>query len=142
MSTTESTNVLATAELEPTVVSKDAQPTENDAKTSDAPDASTSASASSAEPLTDPAVEDSSKSSPADDKKVDEVASNDMKTSASVESEISEPEKGTASPAKDDVNEEVVNKGKILFLKILSSCAPYISYLQKRMLLLRRPTPL
>jgi hypothetical protein len=106
MSTAETTNVLATAEIEPTVGSnKEVQATENATKTCDVPD--TSISASSAEPSDVPAVEDSSKSSPADNTKVDEDGSKEMKTS-SIENENAETI--TTSPAKDEVN-ETVNKG-------------------------------
>jgi hypothetical protein len=108
MSTAEPTNVLATADLEPTMDSKEANAAE---KTSDITDASKSASALSAEPSVLPTIDDSCKSSPApaDDTKVEEEGSKEANTSASVESENAE--KIATSPAKEDAKEEIVNKG-------------------------------
>ena len=125
MSTAETTNALATADLEPAVDSnKEVHAAENDAKTSDVVDASTSAP--SAEPSSVPAVEDSSKPSPADDTKVDEEGSKETNTISSVESENTE--KVTTSPAKDEVNEDVVNKGTMkTLLKVCSFIAKHLS---------------
>jgi hypothetical protein len=124
MSTAETTNALSTADLEPTVDSnKEEHAAENETKPSEVADAPTSPS--SAEPSCVPAVEDSSKPSPADDTKVDEVGPTETNTSSSVESENAE--KVTISPAKDEVNEEVVNKGtKNLFFKICRFLAKYL----------------
>jgi hypothetical protein len=149
MSTAETTTVLATAHLEPTEDSnKEAHAADNDdTKTSDVPDASTSLS--SAEPSCVPAVEDSSKpledaskSSPADNMTADEDKSKEPNTSSAE----SENEKITISPAKDEMDEEIVDKGTfenyiLRYLDFLLNSYPYVSCLQRWMLLKRKSRP-
>jgi hypothetical protein len=94
------TNVLATADLEPAVEQENTNEVET--KTSEDPDASTLSAQSSA-------MVDASSKIQADDVKVTEDESKDVNPSAAVESENAE--KVSTTPAKEEVNEEIVTKG-------------------------------
>ena len=112
MSATESTtNILANADLETAVQQE--KNNEVESKISEAQDAPSSTAQSSDVPVAD----DASKI-PADDVKVTEDESKDENLSAAIESENAA--KVSTSPAKEEVNEEIVNKGIMIPLKNVS----------------------